>query len=460
MRIWAVHFAVNRLHCSRMKMKQLLWTGICVGAVTVSIAAADPAKVLVVSVTKGFRHDVIPTADQMLAGLSKQSGKWIIDYVRTDEEMAQKMTLDALKEVDGVVFNNTTGDLPLPDREGFLKWIKSGKGFVGLHAATDTFPGYPDYVDMIGALFKTHGDQVEVKAINEDRFHPATRHYDSFFRVFDEIYQFQNFSRDRVHGLITLDKHPNTRVPGDYPLAWCKNYGQGRVFYTALGHRVDVVQQSDYQQHVLMGIHWALGLEPGSGDPQSREYKLGEDESKLGFKVVFNGVNLTGWKLRDPNGRPSWTVQNGMLVNTVSDEEHGTDLVSEDKYRDFVIRYEYQIAPGANSGFYLHGRYELQILDDWAQGKPSKTGDGAFYNFAAPLKFASFKPGEWNQVEATIKTNRVTVILNGIKIHDNLHLVRPTGGELDAQLTEPGPIMLQGDHGSVAFRQIRIRRLQ
>jgi uncharacterized protein len=422
-------------------------------------SAGEPAKMLVVSVTKGFRHDVIPETDQMLTDLSKSSGKFTVDFVKTDADMAEKMTASALTNIDGVIFNNTTGDLPLPDRDAFLKWIKSGKAFVGLHAATDTFPGFPDYIDMIGAQFKTHGDQVEVKAIIEDRFHPATRHFDAFFRVFDEIYQVQNFYRDRVHGLITMDRHPNTGVPGDYPIAWCKSYGQGRVFYTSLGHRTDVVNRADFQKHVLMGILWALGLESGDADPQSKEFKVTEDESKLEFKPLFNGVDLTGWRLRNPDGRPSWSVQNGMLVNTVTETEHGTDLVSEDKYADFIVRYEYLLAPGANSGFYLRGRHELQILDDTAQAKPSKSGDGAFYNFVAPSRYASLKAGEWNQVEVSLKTNRVTVILNGIKIHDNLLLDRATGGELDSQLTEPGPILLQGDHGSVAFRKIRLKRI-
>ncbi len=94
------------------------------GAIGVSVWAETPKRVLVVSVTKGFRHDVIPSADEMLADLAKLSGQFTIDYVRTEEDMKSKMTVDALKDVDGVVFNNTTGDLPLPDREGFLDWVK------------------------------------------------------------------------------------------------------------------------------------------------------------------------------------------------------------------------------------------------------------------------------------------------------------------------------------------------
>jgi hypothetical protein len=113
----------------------------------------------------------------------------------------------------------------------------------------------------------------------------------------------------------------------------------------------------------------------------------------------------------------------------------------------------------ANSGFYLRGRYEIQIFDDFLTDRTEKGGNGALYNFKAPSTLVSRAPGEWQTVEATIKGNRVTVTLNGVRIHDDVQIDRATGGELDGNLSEPGPILLQGDHGSVAFRRIRIRSL-
>ncbi|MCX8109154.1 MAG: ThuA domain-containing protein [Verrucomicrobiae bacterium] len=202
-------------------------------------------RVLVVSVTKGFRHDVIPTVDKVVADLAQQSGKFTVDYVKTEQEMAEKMAPAALANYDAVVFNNTTGDLPLPDRQGFLDWIKSGKGFVGFHAATDTFAGFPAYIDMIGGQFQVHYEQVEVEVLVEDPSHPATRHFGKSFRAFDEIYLLKNFDRRKVHGLLTLDKHPNFGFPGDYPIAWCKEYGNGRVIYTSLGHRKEIAERPD-----------------------------------------------------------------------------------------------------------------------------------------------------------------------------------------------------------------------
>ena len=290
--------------------------------------------------------------------------------------------------------------------------------------------------------------------------HASTRRLGPNFIIFDEIYIQKNFHRDQVHGLLTLDKHPNSGMPGDFPIAWSKEVGKGKVFYTSLGHREDVWTSEAYQSHILGGIKWALGLESGDATPQSAVAKLSSAEGSGGFKLLFNGVNMNGWKLRKQDGRESWSVQNGMLVNTLAEKEHGTDLVSEDKFRDFTVRYEYLIPAGANSGFYLRGRHEIQIIDDFKKNKAEVGGNGAIYSVQPVSLFASRAVGQWQEVEATIKGNRVTIILNGVKVHDGVEVDRATGGELDANLNEPGPIMLQGDHGPVAFRNVRIKPLK
>src|SRR2546422_1877137 len=129
---------------------------ICGSFAFVSPGFAAPKKLLVVTVTKGFRHSSIPSAEKVLGELAQKSGAFEVDYVRNDEEMAKKMTADALKNYDGVIFANTTGELPLPDKQAFLDWIKSGKGFVGMHSAADTFHPFPAYAEMLGGEFKAH----------------------------------------------------------------------------------------------------------------------------------------------------------------------------------------------------------------------------------------------------------------------------------------------------------------
>jgi type 1 glutamine amidotransferase len=291
------------------KMNTLLSaTFLCAGILIGTLAAAPEAqaaakKVLVVTTTTGFRHSSIPVAEKVIAQLGKESGKFTVEYARVEpndaqfkgpdgkpdkqkveeaikQVLAEKMSPEALKNYDAVIFANTTGDLPLPDPQGFLDWIKSGKGFVGMHSASDTFHHFQPYVEMLGAEFKTHEAQVEVDPINQDKECPACRHLPANWKVFDEIYQFKNFERPKVHGLLTLDKHPNNKSPGDYPISWCKEYGKGRVFYTSLGHREDVWDPNwpdrknpkevaeAYQKHILEGIKWAVGLEKWNAKPQ------------------------------------------------------------------------------------------------------------------------------------------------------------------------------------------------
>jgi len=179
-----------------------------------------------------------------------------------------------------------------------------------------------------------------------------------------------------------------------------------------------------------------------------------------GFRPLFNGKDLSGWKLRHLDGRQSWSVEpGGILKNTVEKGVHGTDLVTDQKFWNFTVRYEYMTPDHSNSGFYLRGRHEIQILGDHQSGKATKTCNGSIYNFKAPDKFVTKPGGKWQTAEATIIGNRITVILNGEKVQDNVECDRGTGGQLDDKVNEPGPILLQGDHGTVSFRNIRIKDL-
>ena len=462
-----------------------------VAAAIVSSSAADQKRLLVVTVTIGFPHSSVTTAEKVIRELGEKEHLYTIDVVRSGPrpkdkeeeakwlekaktELGEKMSKEGLAKYDGVIFANTTGDLPLPDPAAFIEWVKSGKAFIGTHSASDTFHGFPGYIEMIGGEFQTHGAQASVECANQDQKHPSTASLGRSYQVRDEIYIQKNFHREKVHGLLTLDKHPNTGLPGDYPIAWCKDFGQGKVFYTALGHREDVWDPAwtdrsgkrengpevaeAYQKHLLGGIKWALGLEAGSGKPQRPRATLAKEDADEGFTLLFDGEDLNGWKLRNADGNKSWSVQNKMLVN-LPGKDHGNDLVSEQTFKDFTIRYAYMIPKGANSGLYLRGRYEIQILDDADSNEPKPGGNGAIYNLKPVSTFASRPAGQWNQVEATIKGNKVSVKLNGKVVHEDVEVNAATGGELDSNLSQPGPIMLQGDHGAVAFRNIRIKSL-
>ncbi len=216
-----------------------------------------PARVLVVSVTKGYRHDSIPALEQLVGDIGSKSGAFSVRYVRTDQDLAD-LSPAVLAGYDGAVFASTTGDLPLPNREAFVSWVEAGHGFVGIHAATDTYPGFPGYIDMIGGQFLRHGKQVEVEAVVRDAKHPSSKGLAPTFKVFDEIYEFQKFDPARSHVVLGMDKHPQTGAAGTFPLAWTREPGKGRVFYTALGHREDVINTPWFRGHVEGGLRWVL----------------------------------------------------------------------------------------------------------------------------------------------------------------------------------------------------------
>ncbi len=178
-----------------------------------------------------------------------------------------------------------------------------------------------------------------------------------------------------------------------------------------------------------------------------------------GFKPLFNGADTTGWHVRRTDRPSLWVVENGVLKNDLKAGEHGVDLITDAKFWNFTVRYEYMVPDGSNSGFYLRGRHEIQILGDFKDGKPTLTGNGAIYNFKAADVWAGKPGGEWQTVEATIIGNKITVRLNGQLIHDSVVCDKATGSELDKNVTEPGSLFLQGDHGAVSFRKIEIKEL-
>src|ERR1041385_2375342 len=178
----------------RLKLSQLGFLAVvCIPLLVVVAAQAAPKKVLIVSVTKGFRHSSIPTAEKILAELGQKSGLYTVDYARVEPSdpefkgadgkpdnakvdaaithvLAEKMSSSALKNYDAVIFANTTGDLPLPDKQAFLDWIKSGRAFIGTHSATDTFDHHQPldpYTEMIGGEFRHH-DRSEERRVGKE----------------------------------------------------------------------------------------------------------------------------------------------------------------------------------------------------------------------------------------------------------------------------------------------------
>ena len=167
---------------------------------------------------------------------------------------------------------------------------------------------------------------------------------------------------------------------------------------------------------------------------------------------LFNGKDLTGWTPSAPSSTPAWKVENGTLVSP----GHVPELISSAKFRDFKLHVEFNCAPGANSGVYLRGRYELQIEDDpEPEGPTMRTG--GIYGFLAPSPEQPRRSGNWQTYDITLVGRVVNVVQNGQTIVYKQEIPGITGGALDSHEGLPGPIYLQGSEaGHVAFRNITI----
>jgi len=174
-----------------------------------------------------------------------------------------------------------------------------------------------------------------------------------------------------------------------------------------------------------------------------------------GWITLFDGETMEGWRnARRPNEPHFWTVEDGAMTN---DADNGRDLATVANFKDFELQIEYKTMPGGNSGVYLRGRVEVQILDSYGREKMDKGDAGAVYDQYAPLVNASLPPGEWHKFDIRYVGDKLTVKLNDKLVQDNVTISGVTGGALRRGVNEPGPIMLQGDHGKTWFRNVRIK---
>jgi type 1 glutamine amidotransferase len=248
-------------------------------AVVLGFAPAGSAqreqKLLFLTHSAGFKHAVIPLAEKIMPEIGKSLGS----FETTVTQDCATISESNLRNYSAVMFY-TTGELPITEegKKALLDFVKSGKGFVGVHSATDTFYKWPEYGEMIGGYFDRHPWHTDVTVRVEDRTFPATAHLGESFRIKDEIYQFTNWSREKTRVLLSLDTNSVDlnakdvhRTDKDFALAWAHPYGQGRVFYSALGHRDEVWQDERFQKFLVNGVLWAMGVKKSEvkiGNPQ------------------------------------------------------------------------------------------------------------------------------------------------------------------------------------------------
>lgn len=230
-------------------------------------------KVLVFSRTVGFRHKSIATGKIALAEMGKKTGAF--DVVISDE--LENFEPGKIDEFDAILFLSTTQNVfkGAEDekvlQDSLMKFVKGGKGFVGIHAATDTFYNWAEYGEMINGYFDGHpwraGTQVHIKVEDGKKDHPLVAMFEGEPLEFkEEIYQHKDpYDSSKVDMLLRLDPEKSEKVKGlkrkdnDYGVAWARTWGEGRVFYCSLGHNHDMFWHPKVLRHYLAGIQWALG---------------------------------------------------------------------------------------------------------------------------------------------------------------------------------------------------------
>ena len=165
-----------------------------------------------------------------------------------------------------------------------------------------------------------------------------------------------------------------------------------------------------------------------------------------GSPIRLIGKDLKGWKVMGEN---QWVVEDGVLKSSKS----GSNLVTEQKFDDFNLHVEFRYPEGSNSGIFLRGRYEVQIADNKGT-EPSSILFAGIYGFLTPNQMVAKAPGEWQQYDITLIGRRVTIVANGVPVIIDQNIPGITGGALDSREGEPGPIMIQGDHGPVELRNM------
>jgi uncharacterized protein len=234
-----------------------------------------PVRVLMLTATAGFRHGSIDTARQVMTGLAASSGEFTV----TTMDDASGVTASTLSNHDVLFFALTSGELPFTadQKAAILSFVSRGGGFLGVHSATDTLYEWPDYGALVGAYFKEHPWTQEASVIVEDMTHPTTSMLGARFSIEEEFYTFRENPRPRVHVLLRLDPASVNPPPlfelrrglavasakaegaGDYPLAWTSNYGNGRVYYNALGHFSTTWTDRRFQQQIAAAVRWVSG---------------------------------------------------------------------------------------------------------------------------------------------------------------------------------------------------------
>jgi type 1 glutamine amidotransferase len=418
---------------------------------TLALPVPNP-RVVVFSKTAGYRHDCIPVGVEAIRELGRGGG-FSVSHTEDGEEFVK-----ALDEADVAVFLCTTGDVLNASQEAaFERFVTGGGGYVGLHAAADTEYDWPFYKQVVGALFKSHPAIQKARVVVEDHAHPTSYFLPKAWERTDEWYTYRTNPRGEVNVLMSLDEASyQGGGMGDHPITWWKTVGSGRAWYTGFGHTKETYAEPEVRRMISEAIVWsAQGKRPaGARD--------------LSWK------DLSGWTAEVAASGPGAAT----LTNLAGANKH---LVSGTEQADGLYHVEFRIPKGSNSGVYVMGLYEVQILDSFGKavadlqhsdcgGIYQRWENGRGFEGKPPLANAFAGPDRWNVYDIRFRGPRfqngkkvenarfLEVRLNGVVVQRNVEVTGPTRAALFEDERPVGPIMLQGDHGPIAYRNVWFRQ--
>ena len=280
-------------YCAGLVTVALL--SVCWNALRAEDAPKQNARMLFVSQSAGFQHGSVSRKDGQLSPAERAMTDLGIssNLFRVDcTQDAGSITKEQLDNYDIVMFY-TTGDLPFaPEVRDYLfnEWVKKkGHGFIGAHSAADTYHNFQPYWEMLGGTFNGHpwGSNQTVTVTVHDKEHPVSKPWGDEFVITDEIYRFKNWQPEKVRVLMSLDMaKTELKEPYHVPIAWVKQYGEGKVLHMSLGHREDVWTNPKYMESLLGGVKWILGHEPGDATPNPELSAAQESKAKADVEAA------------------------------------------------------------------------------------------------------------------------------------------------------------------------------
>ena len=413
----------------------------------------SPFRVLVFSRTTGFRHASIPNGIAAIQQLAVEN-----NFQVTASEDPTLFNDASLAPYRAVVFLMTTGDiLDATQQAAFERYIRAGNGYVGVHSASDTEYAWPWYGGMVGAFFSNHPAIQTATVRVEDFAHSSSRFLPAAWVRNDEWYSFQSNPRPNVTVLATLDEstYSGGTMGSDHPIAWYHEYDGGRAWYTAGGHTAASYTEPLFLAHLLGGIQYAAAV--FAAPP-------------AGALVLFDGRGAGQWDPASGTGPVPWTVDAGKLTVVPG----SGSLRTFQTFTDLQLHLEFRVPPSApgtpenqlaNSGVFLQGQFEIQILDSFNRPVSGANDSGAIWSIRDPSTNASLPTGTWETFDITyraarwsgetkVDNARVTVCWNGVVVQDNVEIPRPTPEGAPPEVPPPGRIHLQDLVGPVEFRNI------